>query len=91
MDKRQMIERMIRCRGIYKQDVLKSLGITRPTLIKLLNDVDLLSGYQRIKLAKILGLDVSVIDCIINTKDKDAEELTYAVLNIIKPIANDKN
>jgi plasmid maintenance system antidote protein VapI len=86
MQKKILIEKMIRCRGINKQHVLQSLNITRPTLIKLLQDVNLLNGHQRNRLADVLGIDVSIIDCIINTTDKDATELTMAVLNIIKPI-----
>ena len=91
MKKRQLIEKMIRCRGIYKQDVLQSLDITRPTLIKLLNDVNLMNGYQRIKLAKSLGISVMVIDAIISSTNNDLNELTEAVLKLIKPINNDKN
>jgi len=91
MQKKQLIEKMIRCRGIYKEDVMQSLDITRPTLIKLLADVNLLNGHQRIKLAKVLGIDVGVIDCIINNTDETANELTEAILNLIKPIANDKD
>jgi hypothetical protein len=86
MQKKEIIEKMIRCRGIRKEDVIQSLGITRPTFGKLLQDVNSLNGHQRIKLAVVLGVDVSVIDCIINNTDKNVSELTQAVLNIIKPI-----
>ena len=91
MQKKQLIEKMIRCRGINKEDVMHSLDITRPTLIKLLGDVNLLNGHQRIKLAKVLGVDVSIIDCIINNTDGNVNELTEPILNLIKPIANDKD
>lgn len=91
MKKKQLIEKMIRCRGICKQDILQSLDITRPTLIKLLHDINLLNGYQRIKLANVLGIDVSIIDCIVNNSEGNLIELTETILNLIKPISNDKD
>lgn len=89
MQKKILLEKMIRRRGIKKHNVLQSLEITRPTLIKLLDDTNLLNGHQRIKLANVLGVDVSIIDCIVNNTDNNVTQLTEQILNLIKPITHD--
>lgn len=88
MQKKILIEKMIRRRQLCKVDIMYYLNITRPTLLKLLSDVNLLNGYQRYKLAELLCVDVSIIDCLINSNDKELIELTEVFLNLIKPIAD---
>jgi plasmid maintenance system antidote protein VapI len=82
---------MIRRRGLTKTNVTDDMSITRPTLLKLLEDTNLLNGYQRTKLATTLGVPAEVIDALINLKEADAITITDEILNLIKPLKNDKN
>ena len=91
MQKKLLIEKMIRRRGLTKTNVTDDMSITRPTLLKLLEDTNLLNGYQRTKLATTLGVPVEVIDALINLKEADAITITDEILNLIKPLKNDKN
>lgn len=89
MQKKLLIEKMIRRRGLTKHSVFNELEVTRPTFIKLINDTNLLNGYQRFKLATALGIPINVIDEVVNLKETEVTELTNEVLNLITPLKND--
>ena len=85
MKKKQLIEKMIRRRGLTKHVVFQKLNITRPTFLKLIEDVNLLNGHQRKTFSSILGIDVTVLDSLINLSERETERSTTEILNLIKP------
>jgi len=91
MEKKQLLERMIRRRGLKKYHVSEAINCTRPTFNKLMNDTNLMNGHDRNKIALILGIDVSVIVCIINNKEKELTQLSETILNLINPTTHDNN
>jgi predicted transcriptional regulator len=62
------------------------LCITRPTLLKLLNNPELFNGIQRSKFAKAVELPISVIDIIISGKHKISPDEIEQILEYVKPL-----
>lgn len=91
MNKKKLFEAMLRARGITKQYVFMQMNITRPTLIKILNEPMYMNGRQRKKFANILGIDVSFLDSIINYEKElsqlDVEHILYGITKIKNKIA----
>ena len=65
---KQIIEAMIRKRGINKQDAFRIMKITRPTFIKYMQLPMMMNGHRKQRLADALGVSVEVINRIIHSR-----------------------
>lgn len=82
MEKKAIIEMMIRKRGINKTIAQKELKVSRPTFIRLINNLDNMKGYQRKIFAHTLGADIELIDYVINCNRFSSDDIHNIILKI---------
>ena len=88
--KQVVFERMLRRRGVPKKAVSDEIGVVRETLSRLFENPTRMNGMHRAGLAKALGVEVWLIDEIINKKSRFSANDIDAILVCITSIKKQK-
>lgn len=83
--KTEILTRMIRRSGISKNEVARLMGISVPTLRKYIACPDHMNGIRRKQLARILSIDITVIDAISNHPNTVSIKEAQQLIELIKP------
>ena len=87
--KAQVLAQLIRRRGFTKIAACKRLGITRPTLNTMLTKPMTIDGTKRHQLADMLGVEVELIDRVINGKLTYTLQTVNQLLDHVTPLSHD--
>jgi hypothetical protein len=82
MEKKKIVEMMIRKRGINKSIAQRELKVSRPTFVRLISNLDNMKGHHRRMFAETLGTDVELIDHVINCKKFSNDDIHNLILKI---------
>ena len=66
--KHSLLIQLISVKGLKRKDLCSYLGISQPTLLKILREPKIMNGYQRDKMCRILEITSDTMDKICTKK-----------------------
>lgn len=70
-----VLKKIAQMKDLSRTDIAKAANISAPTVTLYLRDPRMMNGIMRERFAKILSIDISMIDDIANGKIKSIQEI----------------